>query len=245
MIRFLVLTILLTGTGDPEDEMNAAMIALNQSASIEQSPAPQKQRAGAAAQPREEPNPIQADQAQPNSSSSREIIRRGSALQRSGGESSQTQSEPQPWYRSGVGALGIVLALVVLAAWAVRRFLPGTRVTENGLIEVTARANITPKHSVALLHVGRRFVMVSMTGDRMERLLEVTDPDEVAELVMRTRVAGHKTSPFDELLIQESNAYEGVAHDQIADTIAQTRKRSTGRKALGELLNRLRSLQRK
>lgn len=143
-----------------------------------------------------------------------------------------------PWYRSGLGALAVVLAIVGLLAWVIRRWLPSTRLTDAGGLRVVGRASVTPKHSVVLLRVGRRYVLVGVSGERMTPLSEVSDPDEVAELTRQTGVSG--ADAFDRVLLKEATIY-GESDEDEPDAIGSSSTES--RRPLNDLLKRLKSLQ--
>jgi hypothetical protein len=114
-------------------------------------------------------------------------------------------------------------------------------------MSVVGRAALTPKHSMALVRLGRRFVLVGISADRMSALSEITDPEEVAELAARTtNTAVSKASrEFDDLLQREAGDYRDTfeesppasrpAASPVAGVIAP----------LSDLLNRLRALQSK
>ena len=159
----------------------------------------------------------------------------------------RTQDESMPWYRTGVGALAVVLGLVGGAFWALRRWVPSMRVSDGGIVKVVGRAAVSPKHNVALLRFGRRFILVGIAGERMSTLAEVTDADEVAELV--ARVGG--ASEFEKCLGREVSAFGAEWSEDAADAVEDSkpvdrpRRASLHASALTQLKNRLRSLQSK
>jgi len=164
-------------------------------------------------------------------------------------EASTVIPEATPWYHSGVGALAIVLGLVAVVFYVLRRFVPSMRAPDHGAIRVVARTALTPKHSVALIRLGRRFVLVGVSGDRLNTLAEVNDADEVGALAA---LVGGAASPddFSHALADESMSYEvswdGVPepnHDRATDT--NSRRTSRGASALAQLKSRLLSLQSK
>lgn len=133
-------------------------------------------------------------------------------LAREGLGLSDKQSTPS--YLSGLGALAIVLVLIGVVAWAVKRWMPAARGGSSGVLRIVGRASLSAKHTVALVQLGRRFVMVGVTGDRLAALCEVSDPDEVAELVARIDTSGKHAAPgFDHMLEGETHCYREVAVD--------------------------------
>jgi len=100
------------------------------------------------------------------------------------------------------GSLGVVLVLIggfaAGSRWLAKRHggiasqLGAGGRAPSGVAEVLARYPMGRGQSVVLLHIGRR-VMVAFhatggkNGPTMTPLSEVTDPEEVADLLMRTR----------------------------------------------------------
>jgi flagellar biosynthetic protein FliO len=90
------------------------------------------------------------------------------------------------WGASDFLPLAVVLALVALAAWVVKRYLPARRlVTGSGALEIMARLPLTPKQSLVLVKMGGRMVLVGVSPERVNTVCVVDDPEQVAELVGR------------------------------------------------------------
>lgn len=153
-----------------------------------------------------------------------------------------------PWYQSGLGSLSIVLVVVGFSVWAVRRWVPSARSGGSSAMRVSGRVNLTPKHSIALVHVGRRYLLVGLSGDRMTTLSEVSDPDEVADLAALVNESGtlHHEG-FDDILLSEAADFRSTAAPERADTVEVRKARIGGRGLTGlkDLVDRLKSLQTK
>lgn len=148
-----------------------------------------------------------------------------------------------PWYRSAIGSLAVVLGLVAAAYWLVRRFVPTARASESGLLRVVSRAALSPKHSVALVHLGRRFVVVGVSPDRLDALCEIHDGDEVAELAARTATGTtRRRDAFDKALIREAHRFRDEDTAAREEPVRTGRQAGTAREPLADLLNRLRTL---
>lgn len=81
-------------------------------------------------------------------------------------------------------ALGVVVAAALAARWGVRRLFPASASARSSrAIRVIARSALAPRQQVLLLQVGRRLIVVGDTGQTMTALSEISDPDEVAQLV--------------------------------------------------------------
>ena len=124
--------------------------------------------------------------------------------------------------------------------------MPSARAADSGVLRVVGRAALSSKQSVALIQLGRRFVMVGISGDRLNRLCEVGDPDEVAELAARTgAMSASRAGAFDDLLLREATDFgKGREGEQEEERSVRT---GLGRspKRLAGLLQRLRALQAK
>lgn len=151
-----------------------------------------------------------------------------------------------PWYRTGIGALAIVLVLVGGATWVVRRWLPTARAGESAVLRVVARTSLSPKHNLALVRLGHRFLLVGVSGDRVNTLCDVNDPDEVAELAARTgTLAKLGAGDFDGQLLREVADYGGATASEAVEAESTRGKRIRPRKPLNDLLRKLRALQSK
>jgi flagellar biogenesis protein FliO len=163
----------------------------------------------------------------------------------SGAERADVQKASWSWLKSGVLPLAAVLGVIGAVYWAVRRWVPAARTIDKGVLSVVARAVITPKHTVALLHVGQRFVLVGVSGDRVERLETIEDPREVADLLAATRSTGAGRGPFLEALEDESSSYQEGVEQWAEPTIDPHPGGARATQQLGALLGRLRRLQKK
>jgi flagellar biogenesis protein FliO len=106
--------------------------------------------------------------------------------------------------RRVVLSLGIVLALVFGCRWAIRYFFPSAAVGRSSqVMKVLSRSVIAPKQQLLLIQVGRRLVVVGDSGQQMNTLTEISDPDEVASLLGQLRAGvpeSEPENPFDPLL---------------------------------------------
>ena len=147
-------------------------------------------------------------------------------------------------YRPGLGALAVVLALVALVFWAVRRWVPAARAADGGVLRVVGRANVTPKHHVSLVQLGHRFVMIGVSPDRLSRLCEVSDPEEVAELAARIAArSGPGDAPFDRQLFREAARYHEPPEEVTGELPPGAGRALKPQGSLTELLGKLRRLQ--
>lgn len=81
-------------------------------------------------------------------------------------------------------ALIIVIALILLARWVVKRFYQGAISTGGTrVVQVLNRTVLAPRQQVLLLQVGRRVVVVGESNGSLTTLAQIDDPDEIAQLV--------------------------------------------------------------
>lgn len=100
-----------------------------------------------------------------------------------------------PWLRT-IGSLACVVGLIVLLAWGYRVVaergvgLPLARQRQAGLVEVLSRTSLSPRHSVTLLRVGARLVLVGQSRDGLARIDAFEDADFAARAAGQAATAG-------------------------------------------------------
>lgn len=100
------------------------------------------------------------------------------------GSSTATGAGGDGWLLSTLAALGVVIALVFVIRWVLRRGGVVAKASSKGsVVEVLSRSTIAPRSHVLLLRVGPRVLVVSDSQAGMRTLSEVSDPVEVAELL--------------------------------------------------------------
>lgn len=103
------------------------------------------------------------------------------------GQAGRTQRETA---RSGApslttvgGSLAVVLGLILLVAWILRKTSPAAGVPlPKEVFEVLGRAPLATRQQVHLLRCGKKLLLVSVTPAGVETLTEVEDPVEVDRL---------------------------------------------------------------
>jgi flagellar biogenesis protein FliO len=94
------------------------------------------------------------------------------------------------WWKT-LGALAVVVAAIFVVRIVLRRLAGTGGMHRHGQpIEVLARATIGARQQVALVRLGRRLVLVGSGPSGMSPLAEVSDPQEVADLLEQVRVGG-------------------------------------------------------
>jgi flagellar biosynthetic protein FliO len=78
----------------------------------------------------------------------------------------------------------------ILVIWLMKRFLPGHRqLFAHPALEILGRTNIDPRRYVSLLRVGKRLLILGVTPDNINPLGEITDGNEVVEIMEQARPA--------------------------------------------------------
>lgn len=106
-------------------------------------------------------------------------------------ETAETSGQPAASSSSGFGvtrialSLGLVLFLIFMLRFVGQRwFTPGGAKAASRTIEPVSRTLIGPKQQVLLIRVGRRrMLVVGDSGGKLSSLDQITDVDEIAELL--------------------------------------------------------------
>jgi len=85
-------------------------------------------------------------------------------------------------------ALVAVIALISALKWGARKYLGQTAPGKgSGAVQILSRNSVGPKQAILLVQVGRRVILVGDSGNQMNALSEISDSDEVAELIGQLR----------------------------------------------------------
>jgi flagellar protein FliO/FliZ len=81
-------------------------------------------------------------------------------------------------------SLVVVVGVILALRWGgVKLFNGSSSVKGSRAMQVVSRSIISPKQQLMLVQVGRRLVVVGNSGTHLATLAEITDADEVAELL--------------------------------------------------------------
>jgi flagellar biogenesis protein FliO len=162
----------------------------------------------------------------PHTTLGEEPVRATSVAPSGGSALPPVSGQPQGMdYPRVLAALGMVIALIMALRWGSRFVFPAVAGrTGSRAIEVVSRSALAPKQQVVLLRVGRRLVVVGDSGSQLHPLCEITDPDEVAELIGQLR--GERSSPgsrgFGAMFGRSRQSFE-PAEDPPADATQELR----------------------
>ncbi len=79
-------------------------------------------------------------------------------------------------------SLLVVVGLLLLARWLIRRSGTAMLPRSGGAVEVLHRSAISMKQQMLLVRLGRRVLLVGVTPQGMNTLAELTDPAEIGEV---------------------------------------------------------------
>jgi flagellar biogenesis protein FliO len=153
-------------------------------------------------------------------------------------ESPAASHAQTPWYRTSFGALALVLALMALLYFALKRWAPSLKSQDVGLVRVMSRTVLGPRQALVLIHVGQRVILVGVSPDRIDRVCEFADAEEVAALTLRAS-ADASRGGFSAWLDREAAQF--VDSDRSDAKVIQEKESRSGSKALSDLLQKLRT----
>jgi len=149
-----------------------------------------------------------------------------------------------------VAPLAVVLLVICLVFWAVRKYVPGMRrLAGSSAVRVLARTYLSPRQSVTLVKVGRRVLVVGQSADRLSGLGEISDGEEVSELLGLCRSEGdHSVSKnFQKIFREADREYDegGEAVVESPDTTLRSSASLRSTRQLGRVRSQLDDLARK
>ena len=108
-------------------------------------------------------------------------------------------------------SLALVLGLIFVLRWASQRLFGKTVAGRaSRAVQVLSRNVISPKQQLLVVQVGRRLVVVGDSGQQMNPLCEITDPDEITALVGQLHEEKRESTgnPFGALFGRAGTAFE-------------------------------------
>jgi len=147
-----------------------------------------------------------------------------------------------PWSTGGMSvdlgrvaiALTVVIGLIFVLRWVAKKWFNIAGASSNSAARVVSRTMIAPRQQVILLQVGRRIVVACDSAGAVTTLCEITDADEIAEILGKTSAreaeARVSKSAFTLALDEESGAYSraySTAGDQ-ADDVSNNMNNGSG-----------------
>jgi len=182
--------------------------------------------------------PSNDDHAHQEDSSSLLLPPRANAVRNQ--SSDETAAVTGPVDIKSLAALVLVLALMVAIVFALRRFVPSLRAGDHTALRVVARAGLSSKHSLALVRLGRRYLLLGLGGDGVACLCEIDNAEETAELAAHFGRPDRPLKDFEKLL--ESELGEHRPPRRVASVQARVKSNEESTEALVGLRSKLRAL---
>jgi len=140
-------------------------------------------------------------------------------------------------------SLLLVLALIVVTAYLLRRFLPGSRrLGRSSAVEILSRSVINPRQSLCLVRLGNKLLLVGLSPNHMSPLASINDPEEIAQIsgLLEKDSVNSISNTFGRLFHKESQGYDMDIEEKIAQPDrsgpeADANEQSNWREARGEL----------
>lgn len=144
---------------------------------------------------------------------------------RGGGKAAAKIKKPERGMFSVIMSLilwvGVISVVVIGGLWMLKRFFPGTRkLFGSKLLRILGRTYLSPKHTVYLLKVGDKVLVLGVAGDQIRPLSELTDPREVALLAAEGTEEDRKTAggPFSKIFRKKKEEFKPPPEPEPEDT---------------------------
>ncbi|MBI4578806.1 MAG: FliO/MopB family protein [Planctomycetes bacterium] len=113
---------------------------------------------------------------------------------------------------TGLWPLAAVLALIAGLAFVLRKFLPARKLlVGSDVLRVVARTHLSPKQQLVLVKLGHRLVMLGVSPERVNALMTLDDPEQVAQVMgeIAGRRPGSMSNAFAASMAEQSGRYGG------------------------------------
>ena len=141
-------------------------------------------------------------------------------------------------------ALGVVIFLIFALKWVYAKLTGQVSTQNTQIVQVLARTAIAPRNHIVILRVGSRIIICSDSTHGTRTLSEITDPEEVAQMLAETSAAKDNsiTKSFNNMLGKYGAAYDqkGRHPDEGLDTVEF--QSDSARESVSKLLTRVRDI---
>jgi len=104
-----------------------------------------------------------------------------------------------------MASLAAVVGLFLLVAWIMRRAAPrATQSLPSDVVQVLGRAPLAARNMMHLVRIGSKLILISLNGQSVATLTEITNPQDVEQLLARCERSrpGSISSTFRHVLHQ-------------------------------------------
>ena len=141
-------------------------------------------------------------------------------------------------------SLGLVIGIMFAIKWGYSRATGQVATTNTQVVQVLGRTSIAPRNHVILLRVGSRILICSDSTHGTRTLSEITDPEEVAQILAQTSASKDNSisKGFNQMLGRYGQDYDskGRLPNEGLDTVEFQTDRA--RESVTALLSRVRSM---
>ncbi|QQE11202.1 flagellar biosynthetic protein FliO [Planctomycetota bacterium] len=141
-------------------------------------------------------------------------------------------------------ALGIVISLMFFLKWLYSKLTGQVSVNSASVVQVLARTSIAPRNHILVLRIGSRILICSDSSNGTRTLSEITDPEEVAEMLAHTSAAKDNSlsKSFNNMLGRYGADYDkqGRHPDEGLDTVEF--QSDSARESVSKLLSKVRDM---
>lgn len=150
-----------------------------------------------------------------NDDDRRTIARRGASRPQTSAAAPPAAAASGSWMRTWAALAGVV-GLIALLAWGYRAFMGGAlgsslsvpgRPRHPGMIEVVSRVALSPKHSLCLVRIGPRLVLLGLGPDGI-RTLDASQDAELAARIGASAAQNQAAADFRNALTQADADYD-------------------------------------
>ncbi len=152
--------------------------------------------------------------------------------------SASTTGEGFYWFLLKLaGGLGIV----VLSIWGLGKFLKNSGIgnSSNQFMKVHSTLPLSRDQFLRITQIGKKFVVIGVTGDSINKICEITDPDVIQELKLQNEASDkeQEESDFSDLLQRflggADHSFRRQEEQQDMDTLKQKLQEMKGQGEVG------------
>ncbi len=146
-----------------------------------------------------------------------------------------------PWYTNGFLSLAVVIVLIGLIAWVVKRLAPRTRLGGSA-VRILGRTYLSPKQSLALVRVGNRVALIGITPDHISHVMALDDMATGDATLASIETSAGSADQFNGFLEKETNFFgtEKALEEHVDSSDVRSVRRT--RRSLTDLLGRVKKM---
>lgn len=146
-----------------------------------------------------------------------------------------------PWYTNGFLSLAVVIVLIGVIAWVVKRLAPRTRLGGSA-VRILGRTYLSPKQSLALVRVGNRVALIGITPDHISHVMAVDDLATADSTLAGVGAETGSADQFNGFLEKETNFFgtEEALEEHVDSSDTRSVRRT--RRSLTDLLGQVKKM---